>query len=223
MGKLIVITAGSNENLAASCVLRFGLSRMDSLLAIYSKSSREPVEKTLALIKDLAGKAGVGYRDIAVSGVYFTSDIKEIVKALTSEPKQWIHVCMAGGSWMLIVEVLAAISVYTRFMDGSTAIFGVADDGLHEVIVPFSLIMPVALTSRELKALKVIKSKGITEASSTNLVKTLMHELGVSRTRVYKILNKLLELGVLEVKAERSGRGRDVKPSDVGNIILELL
>lgn len=230
MAKLVVTTIGFDERLVIRSLLRIGLDRNDVLLLVYSKSGSaydvERVERAVSIVKELVGKASVEYYDVVVSGVDFTSDVREVVKALkTYGAERDIIACLVGGMRLTMLEVLVSLILYSSFMKQSEKterektekIYVMREDGLYDVIIPFNVIHPPNLTTREVSALKVIKNKGIEEAARASLVNTLSRELGISKSGVYKIISKLEEKRIIEVT------GSTVRVSPLGKLILEVL
>ena len=205
MRKVIISTVGFDEKLVIRSMLKLGIKEDYDIILVYSLSGGEyeqkKVRSAIESIRNVLVPLGVSVFEVNVPVKDIVLDVGCIIEALRKRGAESIVALLVGGMRILIIEVLIALILYKYFINPKVKIifYTMREDGLYGASLPLELIHPPKLTDRELSVLKIICSIG-EAVSRPKLVDRLSSELETSESLIYKVINSLMEKGVIEVR-----------------------
>jgi len=224
MERLVACTVGFDEKLVLRSLLRVGFSVTDTVVLVYAKSGGEyevkRVESAVNNIKELLSSVGVGYYDVVVSGMDFTSDVATIVGWLRDHSGgRGIVGVVSGGMRLTVIELLTALILYKRYVHpGANIEVHVArEDGLYSVVLPITWFNPPPLSSREAEVLKHLGDLNTATTTLAEAVDALSAKLSISKYAVYKAIQRLKMKGLIK-RVDRA-----VELTDLGRLLQKVI
>jgi len=187
---IIFATLGFDERFIIRDLLSRGIKEPATII-LFSSSEDEKVDKAYNTIKNFVKPLNVNVEKITINikdPYYAISEIRKIIKEYIKKDFNVVF-NLSGGQRILIFYILAVIA--SLGIKGEIVM--VSEDSTFSISLPTDIFFNLNLDEVERKILEFMKDKSVKP-------KEIIEGLGISRVTVWRKLQRLISLGLVEYK-----------------------